>query len=155
MSGFASTYECKVDTKGRVLFPARLQEELDEVMSGGFIIKRSIFNQCIELWPKSYWDKELEKINRLNRYLEKNIRFIRKFLAGVKHVELDKNGRLLIPRHLIEFAGIGKNIVIASMIDKIEIWDKEKYELDQVMDDDFKMLAEDVMGSLGNTQTTE
>jgi len=153
MAGLTYTYECKIDAKGRVLLPTKLKNELLPEIPSGFILKRSIFNQCLELWPKKKWDVELEKLNQLNRYLEKNVRFIRKFLAGVKPVDLDGSGRLLIPKDLMAFASIDKNIVMTSVIDKIEIWDKDKYEVDQSGDEDFKTLAEEVMGSFGNTQT--
>jgi len=150
MAGLTYTYECKIDAKGRVLLPTKLKNELLPEIPSGFIIKRSIFNQCLELWPKNKWDLELEKLNQLNRYLEKNVRFIRKFLAGVKPVDLDGSGRLLIPKDLMAFASIEKNIVMTSVIDKIEIWDKEKYEADQMGDDDFGKLAEEVMGGFGS-----
>ena len=152
MAGLTYTYECKIDAKGRVLLPTKLKSELLPVILNGFILKRSIFNQCLELWPKKEWDLELDKLNQLNRYLERNVRFIRKFLAGVKPVDLDASGRLLFPKDLMAFAGIEKNIVMTSVIDRIEIWDKEKYEADQQGDEDFKALAEDVMGNFGNTQ---
>ncbi len=152
MAGLTYTYECKIDAKGRVLLPTKLKNELLPEIPNGFIIKRSIFNQCLELWPKKEWDIELEKLDHLNRYLEKNVRFIRRFLAGVKPVDLDGSGRLLIPKDLMAFGGIEKNIVMTSVIDKIEIWDKEKYEADQIGDEDFGKLAEEVMGNFGNTQ---
>jgi MraZ protein len=155
MAGLTYTYECKIDAKGRVLLPTKLKSELLPVILNGFIIKRSIFNQCLELWPKNEWDLELDKLNQLNRYQERNVRFLRKFLAGVKPVDLDASGRLLIPKDLIAFAAIEKNIVMTSVIDKIEIWDKEKYEADQQGDEDFKALAEDVMGNFGNIQTPQ
>jgi len=150
MAGLTYTYECKIDAKGRVLLPTKLKNELLPEIPNGFIIKRSIFNQCLELWPKKKWDLELEKLNQLNRYLEKNVRFIRRFLAGVKPVDLDGSGRLLIPKDLMAFASIEKNIVMTSVIDKIEIWDKDKYEVDQQGDENFGALAEEVMGGFGN-----
>ncbi len=153
MAGLTYTYECKIDAKGRALLPTKLKNELLPELPNGFILKRSIFNKCLELWPKKKWDLELEKLNQLNRYIERNVRFIRRFLAGVKPVELDGSGRLLIPKDLMAFAGIEKNIVMTSVIDKIEIWDKEKYEADQNMDEDIKELAEQVMGNIGNDQT--
>ena len=145
-----STYECKVDNKGRVMLPGKLKEELAEALPNGFILKRSVFSRCIELWPKEEWDQELAKINRLNRYEKKNARFIRKFLAGVKAVEVDGTGRINIPNELIAFAGINKSIVFTPQIKILEVWDKEKYEQEVSFrdddDDDFGELAEEVMG---------
>ena len=86
-------------------------------------------------------------MNKLNKFKKKNNDFIRRFTAGAKMVEVDVNGRLLIPKDLTVFAGISKNIVVASAINIIEIWDKDLYE--QAIDDaaiDFADLAEEVMG---------
>lgn len=89
----------------------------------------------------------MQKINKLNRFKKKNNDFIRRFTAGVKMIEVDGAGRLLIPKDLVSFSGITKEIVVSSAINIIEIWDKDKYE--QAINDatgDFADLAEDVMG---------
>ncbi len=146
-----STYECKLDNKGRVMLPGKLKEELAEALPNGFILKRSVFSRCIELWPKEEWDQELIKINKLNKYDPDNVKFIRRFLAGVKAVEVDGTGRINIPNELIAFAGITKSIVFTPQISILEIWDKEKYEQEVGFGDDgneyFGNLAQKVMGS--------
>ena len=89
------------------------------------------------------------KMNKLNKFKKKNNDFIRKFTAGVKIVQVDASGRLLIPKDLILFAGIKKNVVLSSSINIVEIWDKENFE--QVVDDDeldFATLTEEVMGNI-------
>ena len=89
----------------------------------------------------------MQKINKLNRFKKKNNDFIRRFTAGVKFVELDSSGRLLISKDLVGFAGISKEIVLTSVVNIIEIWDKDNYE--KAINDaagDFAELAEDVMG---------
>ncbi len=141
------TYECKVDAKGRLMMPAALKKQLSPVLQEGFVLRRSVFQTCLELYPMSEWQKLMQKINKLNRFKKKNNDFIRRFTAGVKMVEVDVNGRLLIPKDLTVFANISKNIVITSAINIIEIWDKDLYE--QAINDattDFADLAEEVMG---------
>jgi MraZ protein len=153
MTALTYTYECKADSKGRVMLPAGLKKELAPVLNDGFVIKKSVFYRCLELYPRAEWDKEMEEINKLNRFVKKNIDFIRKFMAGVKPVVLDSNNRLLIPKDLIAFAGITKELVMTSQINKIEIWDKASYEKVVTDEDtDFGSLAEEVMG---NTDKTE
>lgn len=89
----------------------------------------------------------MEKINQLNRFNKKNDLFVRKFMAGVKMVDIDDNGRLLIAKDLIAFADIKKEIVLSSKINIVEIWDKELYEnLLSDEDIDFADLAQEVMG---------
>ena len=117
------------------------------MLQEGFVIKRSVFQQCLELYPMQEWNLMMAKINKLNRFVKKNNDFIRRFTAGVKMVEMDASGRVLIPKDLCGFAQIKKEVVLSSAVNIIEIWDKDKYE--QVLEDsasDFAELAEDVMG---------
>lgn len=134
------------------MFPVAYKIQLEQTISQGFVIKRSIFRNCLELYPMPEWNMESARINKLNRFRKKNVDFIRKFMAGVKTVELDAAGRLLIPKDLIKFAAIGKDVVLASVVNKIEIWDKAEYE--KAVDynpDEFADLAEEVMGDMDVT----
>ena len=129
------------------MIPAMLKKQLSSALQDGFVLKRAVFQPCLELYPMSEWTKMMDKINKLNRFKKKNNDFIRRFTAGVKIVEVDNAGRLLIPKDLIGFSGITKEVVLASAVNILEIWDKEKYE--QAIDDaasDFANLAEEVMG---------
>jgi MraZ protein len=130
------------------MVPSALKKQLAPALQEGFVIKRSVFQPCLELYPMDQWQELMAKMNKLNRFVKKNNDFIRKFTAGVKQVEVDGNGRLLIPKDLVGFAGISKEIVLSSAINIIEIWDKDKYENSlNGGDDDFAELAEEVMGN--------
>jgi len=134
------------------MLPAALKKQLSPVLQNGFVLKRAVFQPCLELYPMAEWEVLMKKMNGLNRFKKKNNDFIRRFTAGVKIVEVDANGRLLIPKDLIGFAEISKNIVVSSSINIVEIWDKDKYE--QAIDDaalDFGDLAEEVMGQDDDT----
>ena len=147
MSLLTGTYDCKVDAKGRLMMPAAIKKQLLPVLEDGFVLRRSVFQKCLELYPMSEWQTLMQKMNKLNKFKKKNNDFIRRFTAGAKIIEVDANGRLLVPKDLIVFADISKNIVVASAINIIEIWDKDLYE--QAIDDaalDFADLAEEVMG---------
>jgi len=148
MINIIGTYECKADAKGRLMFSSAFKKQLHSVLQEGFIIKRAVFQPCLEIYPMSEWNLMMQKINKLNRFVKKNNDFIRRFTAGVKMVELDSSGRILIPKDLCDFAGIKKQVVLSSAINIIEIWDKVKYE--KAIDDasvDFADLVEDVMGN--------
>ncbi|MBL4642324.1 MAG: division/cell wall cluster transcriptional repressor MraZ [Flavobacteriaceae bacterium] len=148
MTNLIGTYECKADAKGRVMFSSALKKQLLPVVSEGFVVKRAVFQPCLELYPMREWNLMMEKINKLNRFVKKNNDFIRRFTAGVKVVELDASGRLLIPKDLCQFAGVEKQVVLSSAVNIIEIWDKDRYE--NAIDDatiDFADLAEEVMGN--------
>ena len=147
MNSLIGTYECKADAKGRMMLPAALKKQLSPVMQKGFVLKRAVFQPCLELYPMSEWESLMQKVNKLNRFKKKNNDFIRRFTAGVKVVELDASGRLLIPKDLVAFAGISKELVVSSAVNIVEIWDKDNYE--KAIDDatlDFADLAEEVMG---------
>ena len=117
------TYECKADAKGRLMLPSPLKKQLNSVLDEGFVLKRAVFQPCLELYPMSEWNKLMSKINKLNRFVKKNNDFIRRFTAGVKMVDLDVSGRLLVPKDLHSFAGISKEVVLSSAVNIIEIWD--------------------------------
>lgn len=147
MNTIIGTYECKVDAKGRLMLPVSFKKQLASVVNNGFVLKRAVFQPCLELYPMNQWELLMQKINKLNRFKKKNNDFIRRFTAGVKFVELDSSGRLLISKDLVGFAGISKEIVLTSVVNIIEIWDKDNYE--KAINDaagDFAELAEDVMG---------
>ena len=148
MINIIGTYECKADAKGRVMFPSALKKQLQKVLGDGFVIKRSVFNQCLEIHPMQEWNEVVGQVNKLNRFVKKNNDFIRSYMAGLKVVDIDGSGRFLIPKDLLSFAGLQKQIVLSSSVNMIEIWDKDKYESSVAESlKDFGDLAEEVMGN--------
>ena len=148
MNYLIGTYECKIDVKGRVLIPSSLKKQMSSVLSKGFVLKRAVFQNCLELHPFSEWKLTMEKINKLNKFVKKNNDFIRMYNAGVRIVELDSNGRLLIPKDLSKIYFSNNEIVLTSAINIVEIWDKKQYEnLISNSADDFADLSESVMGN--------
>ena len=148
MINLIGTYECKADAKGRLMISSAFKKQLSPILQEGFVLKRAVFQPCLELYPMQEWNEVMLKVNSLNRFVKKNNDFIRRFTAGVRVIELDASGRLLIPKDLCQFAGIKKQIVLSSAINIIEIWDKDNYE--KTIDDattDFASLAEEVMGN--------
>ena len=148
MINLIGTYECTVDNKGRIMIPAQLKKQLDGFTKEPFILKRSVFQNCLELFPYSEWKLMMDKVNKLNRFVKKNNDFIRMYTAGVKSIDLDSNGRLLVPKDLIAISKLTKHVVLSSSINIIEIWDKDEYE--KSINDpkvDFAKLTEEVMGN--------
>jgi len=152
VSHLIGTYQCKADPKGRVKIPTALSKQLSEARHQTFVIKRAVFQPCLELYSLQEWKLLMEKVNGLNRFKKKNNDFIRRFTAGVKVVELDATERLLIPRDLARIAGIEKEVVLSAAVNIIEIWDAANYE--KAIDEaaiDFAALAEEVMGDDGDS----
>lgn len=148
MKNLIGMYECRADAKGRLMLPAGLKKQLAAELLEGFVLKRSVFNTCLELHPMAGWNLIMADVNKLNRFVKKNNDFIRMFTAGVRVVEADSTSRIQIPKDLINFAGIDKQMVLASVGSIVEIWDKDQYErmLNQGAEE-FGNLAEQVMGS--------
>ena len=155
MINLIGEYNCKADAKGRVMFPSTFKKQLASVLQNGFVLKQSIFEPCLELYPMEEWDKTMLDISKKNRFNKKTNDFIRIFSAGVKLTELDATGRFLIPKNLCDFAGIKKEIVMSAAAGIIEIWDKDRYQETIAKGaENFAKLAEDVMGD-ANTNEDE
>ena len=130
------------------MFPVNLKKQLGKHLNDSFIVKRSVFQNCLELYPYSEWKLTMEKLNKLNRFVKKNNDFIRRYNAGVRIIDLDNNGRLLIPKDLSKLYFSNNEIVLTSAINIIEVWDKNSYE-DVITDPNlnFADLSESVMGN--------
>lgn len=125
MSKFQGEYESTVDSKNRFLMPAAVKKQLPESESS-FTISRGAGN-CLTLYPKSTWDKILNKISGLNDLDPRVVVFKRNFLRGATEVSLDAAGRLNLPASLKEYAGVEKDIVLFGVLSRFEIWDKNRY----------------------------
>jgi MraZ protein len=125
MAKFQGEYESTMDSKGRFLMPAAVKKQLPE-SENSFTISRGAGN-CLTLYPKSTWDKILNKISGLNDLDPRVVVFKRNFLRGATEVSLDGTGKLNIQKSLIEYAGIDKDIIIFGVLSRFEIWDKTKY----------------------------
>ncbi len=142
------TYYCKMDSKGRIMLPSELRKQFEDLGMKDFVLKRAVFHNNLEMHPENEWDKLMTKLNKLNRFNKKNINFLTRFLAGVRNVNIDSTGRLQIPKDLVNIAGLQKEVVIASAINILQIWDKDTYEAFlKESSEDFSELAEDVMGN--------
>lgn len=148
MTGFLGEFEATLDPKGRFLLPAGFKKQLPESESMRFVINRG-FEKCLSLYTMDSWEPLYDKIRTLNDFDPKVREFRRFFLNGATIVEPDTAGRILLPANLKDYAGLEKDIVLASAVDKIEIWAKEKYQqfFDSYSPDDFSSLAKSVMAN--------
>jgi len=146
MIGFLGEFEATLDAKGRFLLPAGIKKQLPEKENDQFVINRG-FEKCLSLYPLKSWEPLFAEISKLNEFDPKVREFRRYFLNGATMVEPDSAGRLLIPPNLKEHAGLQKDIVLVSAVNKIEIWDSNKYHqlFDSFSAEDFSSLAKDVM----------
>jgi MraZ protein len=146
MTGFIGEYEATLDAKGRFLLPSGFKKQLPDSAGESFVINRG-FEPCLSLYTSKSWKPIFSQLSDLNDFDPKVRQFRRYFLNGATQVDLDGAGRLLIPKNLMEYAGLGKDIVLVSAIDKIEIWDKVKYQqfFETFSPEAFSDLAKEVM----------
>ena len=146
MTGFIGEYEATVDAKGRFLLPAGFKKQMPESGAEPFVLNRG-FEKCLSLYTSESWNPLFTELSKLNDFDPKVRQFKRYFLNGATPVELDSAGRILLPKNLVEYAGLGKDIVLVSAIGKIEIWDKIKYQefFETFSPEAFSDLAKEVM----------
>ena len=134
------------------MVPADLKKQLSPILAEGFVLKRAVFQPCLELYPMDQWNELMQKIGGLNQFNRKNNDFTRRFTAGVRRIELDATGRINIPADLMTVAQIKRDLVLTASVGIVEIWDAQNYE--QAISDaalDFADLAEEVMGTPNTT----
>lgn len=146
MTGFLGEYEVTIDAKGRFLLPAGFRKQVPEEWGNQYVISRGI-EPCLTLYPMKNWEPIFSKISELNAFDPKVRQFQRYFLNGATTVELDTAGRLLIPQNLKVYAELDKDAVLVSAVQKIEIWDKKKYQqfFENFSPESFSRLADEVM----------
>jgi MraZ protein len=154
MNGFLGEYEATLDAKGRFLLPAGFKKQLSEEAGSQFVINRG-FEKCLTLYPMKSWEPIFAEIGKLNDFDPKVREFRRYFLNGATVLESDSAGRLLVPPNLKEHAGLEKDIVLVAAMNKIEIWDKDKYQqfFESFSPESFSQLAQQVMMKGNNQQS--
>lgn len=148
MSSLIGEYDCKVDAKGRFMFPIDLKKQLDTLFEKGFVINRNLHQKCLVLYPINEWNRLNNKLSKLNRLIKANDVFVRKFTGGATNSEADGTGRILIPKSLSQHAEIKSDIKVVGSNNVIEIWDKTLYEEFLNQDINIEQLAQDVLGGL-------
>lgn len=146
MRPLTGEFACKMDAKNRFLMPSALRKQLPEDEQVDFVMSRGL-EKCLVIYPRRVWDGMMEKIFSKNQFVEKNRRFARRFTAGSKEISLDGSDRVQLPKSLVEYASLDKELVLVCQFNRVEVWNADAFNaLMDVEDDDFADLAEDVMG---------
>src|SRR5687768_10427698 len=146
MTGLIGEYDCKVDVKGRFMFPVDLRKQMQGNFEKGFVINRNLHQKCLVLYPSTEWERLNRKLSKLNRLIKANDVFVRKFTGGATSVDADSAGRLLLPRALADYADIRSDLKVLGSNNVIELWDKRLYEDFLNQDINVEKLAEEVLG---------
>lgn len=141
---FIGEYHHAIDEKGRIAVPIKFRKQLEN----GAVVTKGL-DECLLLYPMKEWEVEAAKIAKLSIAKADSRAFNRHMLSGAMDIDMDKQGRVIIPDYLRKFAGIGKKAVVTGLYDKIEIWDAEKWEqYKKVTESESNAIAER-MGELG------
>lgn len=138
-------YTGKIDAKGRMIVPSQFRKNCaeDEI----FVLKRNVYDKALDLYPAVAWKEEVARFSeKLNPYNRTHAALLREYYRGTAEVVLDGSGRILLPKRLLEFAGITKSVVVAGAGDKMVIWDEEAYEAATMPQDVFEDLVAKELG---------
>ena len=149
MGQLLGEFQCRMDEKGRVRLPSSLLRQLNELGGYNLVINRSV-DKCLMLYPKVVWDKIKVEVDKLNPYVKKNREFIRYFYRGATELSPDSAERILLPKALLEYAEIDRDLVLFAYNNKIEVWSQANYDalIGEEKGDDFSDIGEDILGSL-------
>ena len=125
-TNFFGEYECKLDEKGRLRLPSAILNQLGENNSREFVANRG-FERCLYLFPKDVWTVKLNEVQGLNEYLPEVRQFKRYFYRGATEFTPDKADRILLPKILLDYAGIDRSLVITAVGDYLEVWNADAY----------------------------
>ncbi|MBL4652439.1 MAG: division/cell wall cluster transcriptional repressor MraZ [Flavobacteriales bacterium] len=148
MINLLGEYDCKIDSKGRFMFPAGLKKQLGTEAEKGFVVNRNLHADCLVVYPIDEWEKLNRGLRKLNRLIKKNDDFVRRVMGGATPVSLDGVGRFLVPKPLASSAEIVKEVAVVGSGGVIEIWNKSKRTNAMSQDLDIEALAEEVMGDV-------
>ncbi|MFT6054147.1 MAG: MraZ protein [Roseivirga sp.] len=142
MSFFTSEYDCKLDAKGRLALPSKVRAALPDNTSQELVMRRG-FEPCLVLYPMLEYKKIYSRVRSLNEFNEDYRKFQRSFFRGNVDVELDGAGRINIPKRMMEFASLEKEVILVGLGNRIEIWNPDQYEEYLIQDaNEYSKMAE-------------
>jgi len=148
MSDLIGEYVCKIDVKGRLMVPADLKQQLPDIMDDGLVVLRG-FEKQLTIYPKAEWKTKVEKLSKLSEYDSKSRVFLRYLTRGAIPLKLDTANRVLLPKQLLEYAGIGSEVTLTCLLTRIEAWDTAIYnKMMDEMPEDFSGMAQDLMDKI-------
>lgn len=145
MASFIGDYSCKADSKCRIMVPVSFRKVMAEMQQVTFVVRKNVFEASLDMYPYKEWEALVGSLKaRLNMFDRKHAAFMRELYRGVQEVEMDANGRILLPRRMLEEVGIDKELILAGQDSKIEVWDLKKYESERMEGVDFARLTQEV-----------
>lgn len=146
MLQFLGNIEAKADAKGRIFVPAVFRKRLQSAAEEFLVLRKDIFQDCLVLYPGTVWESEIETLrSRLNKWNKEQQQVFRQFVFDAERIEMDANGRILIPKRYMVLVGIESEVRFLGVDDTIEIWAKEKLKKPLVDPDEFSEKLQELM----------
>ncbi len=151
MATFIGDFVCKLDAKGRIVLPSLFKKAMNAMEESRFVVRKDLFDECLILSPYPEWEEEMNEIrSRVNMYNRAENKFYRQYFRGAAELSFDANGRVLIPKRLMEKIGVPKEMVLVGVDNKIELWSKSVYESDELSEGELALMAESILGGVDN-----
>lgn len=145
---FLGSIEAKIDAKMRVIIPANFRKVLQGEAQSVLILRKDVFQDCLVLYPENVWEAETQKLRlRLSRWDKAQQQLFRQFVIDTERLEMDANGRVLIPKRSLQTIGAGQEIHFLGVDNTIEIWIKEKLDNSLIEAGDFAAQIQQVMNA--------
>lgn len=155
MMRFSGTIPTRTDVKGRVFFPSAYRRQLS-AEEQEFVLRRDVYEPCLVVYPRKVWEREVDELRRrLNRWNPREAMLLRQFMADAEVFGLDASGRFLIPKRLLQAAGIVHELVFVGMDDRLELWSRERMERPFVESADFGAALERLMAAGGRDEAAD
>ena len=146
---FLGNIEAKIDAKARVFVPAVFRKILQSSDQNTLILRKDIFQDCLVLYPVQVWEDELAKLRaRLSRWDKTQQALFRQFVVDAERLEMDTNGRILIPKRYLQMLNIASDVCFLGVDNTIEIWKKESLDNTLIPADEFSNSIQELMSNL-------
>ena len=151
MATFIGDFVCKADAKGRIVLPSLFKKAMGAMEENRFVVRKDLFEECLILSPYPEWEQEMDEIrSRVNMYNRAENKFYRQYFRGAAEVTFDSNGRVLLPKRLLEKINMPKEMVLVGVDRKIELWSKSVYDDDELGEGELALMAEKILGNSDN-----
>lgn len=151
---FIGDFDSRADAKNRIVLPAAFKHELEGAESVRLVIRKDIFEQCLNIYPYPVWEHMMTDLrSRLNPYDRRHAQFMREQQRSTCEASLDANGRLLVPQRLLDLIGASKELTLLGVDDHIEMWDKEAFASQAISGEELGALAEGLFANGGDLTT--
>ncbi len=148
MVTFIGDFVCKSDSKGRIVLPALFKKAMSAGEQQCFVVRKDLFEDCLVMVPYDAWLEEVKLLeDKLSSYRQKDRRLKRALYKSTAEINLDANGRFLIPKRLMEMINVKGEVVLLGVGSNIELWSKQRFEEEDMQGEELGYLAEDLLGS--------